>query len=128
VPTSPEFCDGFGDIWIIKVFEEVESKHKTQTDRHFGVTAEIEENLEGVADYTQPGKSDAELTLCKRVVGNLCQNVSKKHFLVETVDKAEHTLRKAIEGDRTVVDLLGYGGVSYDGTCYKLWEEGYVQT
>ena len=45
MPASPELCDRYRNIRIIEVFEEMESKHSAESNRHIAIVAEIEEYL-----------------------------------------------------------------------------------
>ena len=46
VPAPPEVSDGFRSIGRIEILSEDEAEDETEPDRHVGVTAEIEVNLE----------------------------------------------------------------------------------
>src|SRR6476660_8755282 len=54
VPASPEIGDRLRQIRRIKIFCENESEHQAKSDRHVGVTAEIEINLKRIRERSEP--------------------------------------------------------------------------
>ncbi len=54
MPAPPEISDRLCEIRRIKIFRENESEHQAEADRHVGVTAEIEVNLERIRDRSEP--------------------------------------------------------------------------
>ena len=56
VPASPEFCDTFGKIGIIKVFYKIKTKDTTKSDGHITIAGKIEINVKREADCIKPVK------------------------------------------------------------------------
>src|SRR5262249_11976993 len=54
VPVAPEISDRLREIRRIKIFRENESEHQAEPDRHVGVAAEIEINLERIRERSEP--------------------------------------------------------------------------
>src|SRR6266545_8240433 len=54
VPTPPEIGDRLREIRRIKIFSENETEHQAEPNRHVGVTAEIEINLERIRERSEP--------------------------------------------------------------------------
>src|SRR5262245_4555847 len=54
VPAAPEISDRLREIGRIKIFCENESEHQAEPDRHVGVAAEIEINLERIRERSEP--------------------------------------------------------------------------
>ena len=45
MPPSPKFCDGFGYVGIIKVFQKMKAEHTTQADSHITIAGKIKKQL-----------------------------------------------------------------------------------
>ena len=56
MPSSPELCYGLGDVRIVEVLQIVEAQDLTEADGHVGISAEIEVDLEGESQSSDPGK------------------------------------------------------------------------
>src|SRR6266542_1777850 len=54
VPAPPEISDRLREIRRIKIFSENETEHQAEPNRHVGVTAEIEINLERIRERSEP--------------------------------------------------------------------------
>src|SRR5262249_54540253 len=54
VPAPPKISDRLREIRRIKIFRENEPEHQAKPDRHVGVTAEIEINLERIRERSEP--------------------------------------------------------------------------
>ena len=61
MPSSPKFSNRFGDVRVIEVFQEVETKHSAKTDGHIGISREIEVNVKRVRDHDQPSTENRRL-------------------------------------------------------------------
>ena len=48
MPAAPELGNRFGQIWIIKVFHKVKSKHSSQADSHVRIPGKVKINLQSV--------------------------------------------------------------------------------
>src|SRR5205814_9860318 len=70
VPAPPEIGDRFRAIRRIEVFRENKTEHEAEPDRHVGVTAEIEINLERITDGAEPGVERADGAGIESGVGN----------------------------------------------------------
>ena len=57
----------------------------------------------------------------------LRQNIRQQHFLAESVQEAEDTLREIVLGDGAFTYLLHDGGIAHDGAGDKLREKGDIQ-
>src|ERR1700745_2084374 len=53
VPASPKVGNGSGGIGIIKIFRKGESQHESESNRHIGIPAEIEINLQRIAQNSE---------------------------------------------------------------------------
>ena len=54
VPAPPELGDTFSHIWEIKILQEMEPKHASQTDGHIRITGKVKINLEAVCNGSKP--------------------------------------------------------------------------
>src|ERR1700721_1195227 len=50
MPAAPEFGDAGRTIGLVEILGKMEPKQTAQTDRHVGITREIEINLQRIAD------------------------------------------------------------------------------
>ena len=58
VPASPELGYTGGNIRVIEVLFEIESQHFAKADGHIGISAEIEIQLHGIGEDTDPCGKD----------------------------------------------------------------------
>ena len=56
VPARHELSDGTTHKGIAEVFREAETEHKSQTDCHVGICAEVVIELEHIAHRAEPGE------------------------------------------------------------------------
>ena len=128
MPPAPEARDRFRDERIAEVFQKMEAEHLAQADRHIGVAAEIEEDLQCVGQRADPEQRHGFLTVdVKGHLGHKGDIVGEQHFLAEADDEPLHALGEFFRRDGALVDLLGNRAVAHDGTRDQLREEGYVQ-
>ena len=55
MPSTPEVGDRLGAVGRVEVAQELEAEHQSEADRHVGVAREIEIDLKGVGDDSDPG-------------------------------------------------------------------------
>ena len=58
MPSAPKFRYSSGNVWVVKVFQEIKSEHFAKADCHIGITAEVKVNLQSVADNANPVGED----------------------------------------------------------------------
>ena len=86
MPSAPEFLNIGRDVWIIKVFLEVEPETQAKSNGHITVSAEIKINLEQVAYCCQPSRPavqrSAFCTVDQR--HNTAANIGDQQLLAQT--------------------------------------------
>jgi len=122
MPSSPEFRCGTGNIGIVEVFEEMESKDFSKTDCHIGITGEIVINLNREHQNAEPYRRGA---FCGKVAGKICFGkltgcVRDENFFGKTDEESCCAAPDILEVFPAVVDLKGNVRVSYDRTRNKL--------
>lgn len=77
----------------------MESEHEAKADGHVGISGEVEINLQGVGNGSQPGGGHgSRCTIIEYVVSHLCHIIGNQYFLGKPINKAEHAIRKQIPG------------------------------
>ena len=138
MPTPPELRNGTGNIRIVEVFIEVKPEHLSQTDGHIRISAEIEINLEGVGQCSQPGHSCRQrhipaeplhrsVSEPKGMIRNQCHVIGQKHLLAQPDNKPHHTVGKILHVLLSVVDLIRNGLIPHNRSGDELRKEGDVQ-
>jgi len=108
VPTPPKLRGGTGDIWVIEVLGEFESKHTTQADGHIGISGEIKKYLESIGQGAQPGHGRGAITLTNDAEAMICYDghvIGDEDFLAEAHEKTADSLRKQFHGLHPILDL-----------------------
>ena len=60
VPPPPEVGDGHRQVGMVKVFQEMETKHAAHADGHVTVAGEVEVDLQSVGHGPQPRHGGGE--------------------------------------------------------------------
>ena len=129
MPAAPELGDRLADVRIVEVFEELETEHLAETDRHIRVAGEIEVNLQRVANRAHPCTGDGQLARCifEYAVRNLRKYIGQQHLLAETEQKPADTLgklcKRVLSHGKLHVDIV----ITYNRACNQLREHGDVQ-
>ena len=71
MPPPPELFHRAADIRIVEVLQEAETEHSPQTNGHVAVSGEVEVDLQGVAERTQPSQTQIQL-LSSRGKNQVC--------------------------------------------------------
>ncbi len=71
-------CDWYGES---KFFGEHEPQHQAKADRHVGVAAEVEVDLERVGDHAVPGVDRVQRAGVEREVGDLAAGIGQQDLL-----------------------------------------------
>ena len=58
MPPPPEFCDGFGNVWVIEVLQELKAENGAKSDGHVRIPAEIEIQLQTVGRAPRTGVTE----------------------------------------------------------------------
>lgn len=83
MPAAPEFGDAGGFIGRIEIFDELETEHEAQPDRHVGISREVEVNLKGVAQGAKPCvRPDSGMSV-EREIGDFAHAVGDEDFFGE---------------------------------------------
>ena len=129
MPAAPELGDRLADVRIVEVFEELETEHLAETDRHIRVAGEIEVNLQRVANRAHPRTGGGQLARCifAYAVRNLRKYIGQQYLFAEAEQKAADALgklrKRVLAHGKLYVDIV----VAYDRACNQLREHGNVQ-
>ena len=136
MPSLPEFADRLADERILEVFVKVEAEDTTQTDRHIGIAAEIEINIEGIADHNKPCAEerqirDIRILIAVDIAVELCDDgievVCDDDLFGKTYNEAHDAFADIGRADRTLVDLFFNNAVTHDRTCDELREQREIE-
>ena len=58
MPSAPKFRYSSGNVWVVKVFQEIKSEHFAKADCHIGRTAEDKLHRHSVAETANPVGED----------------------------------------------------------------------
>ena len=108
MPASPELRDGHGDIRTVEVFQEMESEHCPQPDRHVRIAGKIIEKLEGICDGPAPCRRVADHSggRGKNLVGDVSQGVGDNDFLSQPQGKTPYPVNEMVQRFMALFDLL----------------------
>ncbi len=124
VPASPEIGDRFRAIRRIEILRENEPEHEPEPDRHVGVAAEIEIDLEGVGDRPEPGVERADRAGIEGGVGNFSAGIREQDFLRQAEHEKRDAARKFLRGEGAMLQLLGEEGELQDRSRDQMREHG----
>ena len=121
MPSAPKVCDGFWNIRIIKVFEELESEHIAKAACHIGISRKIKVNLKCVCNHTNPSSHYAVL-VCgwKNCSGQCAHLVGNKHFFGKSHGKEHNTASEHFKRFTSMFKLISNVSVTNDRTGNKL--------
>src|SRR5438270_10482639 len=72
MPASPKIGNRTGRIGVIEILRKGESQHEGKTNRHVGITREIEINLQRIRENSEPGDR------CVKVIGSQTEGVIRE--------------------------------------------------
>ena len=90
MPSSPEFLDRSRDIRIIEIFKKMKSEDPAHSDSHITVTAEIEINLQSIADSSQPSDANIQTSRIQRkhLIRYGARRICQQKLFRETDDRS----------------------------------------
>jgi len=126
VPPAPEFCNAFGDVGVVEVFQELKAEDPAHTDGHIGIAAEIEVDLEGICHSHQPAACKGQCAI-GQFIHHHTTGVGQKN-LFGKADEEPHIAPVNILGAVTaLIQACGNIGIVDDGTGDQLGEEADIQ-
>ena len=81
VPAAPELGDAFGNVGIIEILEEVETKHPAHADGHIRIAAEVEVDLESIGNGDEPAACHGQGVQTGELVGDDTAGVGQQNLL-----------------------------------------------
>lgn len=122
MPSAPEVSDGFGNVRIIEVLQEVKAQHFAKADCHIGVAAEVEVDLEGKAYDAEPCRQHRLIRRGQR--GNLfiylTDIVGQQYFLGKSADEPSDAFIEFGAVNGAVIQLFGDIGIAYNWSGNQL--------
>ena len=128
MPSAPEFGQVIRDIGEVKVLQEVESKHASQTDRHIRVTVEIKIQLESVAERSHPRHADGIISGGEGHIRHFGKHIGQKNLFVEAEKKAHDSLLEVIRRNMTLIDLVHDRGITDDRAGDQLGKQRDIES
>lgn len=105
MPSAPEFGNTGGNVRIIKVQLEIESKHLSKADSHVRITAEIEIQFQSISQNGNPGSyKGAGSGSCDRGVQS-GKVICKEYLFGKPLDKKLCSGAKTCDIDGTAGNL-----------------------
>ena len=124
VPSAPEVGEGGCEVGGIEVFGEEESEHESESDGHVRVPAEVEVDLEGVADGSEPCVGGGAVRGLEGGISEMAAGVCEDDFFGESEQEEEGAAGEVLGGFGAVAKLFGEEGELEDGACDKVGEHG----
>ena len=124
MPAPPEFGDRLADIGLVEVLHEAEAHHQAQTNGHAAVAGEIEVQLRGVGDGSQPGLAGGRVGQPEAVVDHRRQTIGDEHLLDEALHEARSAFGELVETVGTLDELVGQVLVAQYRPGDQLREQG----
>lgn len=110
MPSSPEFLDRSRDIRIIEIFKKMKSEDPAHSDSHITVTAEIEINLQSIADSSQPSDANIQTSRIQRkhLIRYGARRICQQKLFRETDDKTSQTGSRFFSSTLPAIDHRRY--------------------
>ena len=107
VPAPPEIGDRLREIRRIKIFRENESEHQAEPDRHVGVTAEIEINLERIRERSEPRVERLNRASVKCRVRDFTARIRQQNLFRHAHHEKRDAPREFIGCKPAIFELIG---------------------
>ena len=107
MPSAPELLNRTGQVWIIKVFTNIESEHFTQTDGHIRETGKIIVNLNRIQNRRAPHHNARNICNVLRIdfIYTCTDNICNQYLFTKSIGKAPDSLRCLFHGLLSVCKL-----------------------
>ena len=126
MPPPPEFGDGFGEIRIIEVLQEVEAEDPAETNGHIGIAGEIEVDVQAERHGVGPVEEHGGLGTVPEAADKQGQTVGDENLLAQTHQEPPHAVTEFLHAVGAVFQLPGHVDIADDGTGDELGEEADV--
>ena len=123
MPAAPELGDRLADVRLFEVFHKAETHHQAQTDGHVAVTGEVEIQLRGVRQRSEPGIAGGRGLQGKTVIGNHCQGVGNEYFFDKPLHEPRGTFAELVQGVGAVIELVGQVAKAQHGPGNQVRED-----
>ena len=117
MPAAPEVSEGACEIGGIEVFGEEKSEHESESDGHVRVPAEVEVDLEGVAEGAEPRVGGGAVRGLEGGISEMAAGVGEDDFFGESEQEKEGAAGEVPGGFGAVAKLFGEEGELEDGAC-----------
>src|SRR6266496_6647462 len=107
VPAPPEIGDRLREIRRIKIFRENESEYQAEPDRHVGVTAEIEINLERIRERSEPRVERLNRAGVKCRVRDFTARIRQQNLFRHSHHEKRDAAREFIGCKPAIFELIG---------------------
>ncbi len=126
VPAGPEFPDRAGQVGVVEIFQDFESQHAAQADGHIRVAGEVEVDLQGIANETQPDQPGGLLggRDVKNLVGGPGQGIGNQYLFAQPDDEAPHPIGEILQADLPLPELGSKIVVQCNGAGNQFGEKG----
>ena len=106
VPAAPELGDRLRAVGRVEVLREHEAEHQAEADRHVGVAAEIEVDLERVRGDAVPRVDQTQRARFERKVGDLAARIGEQHLLRQPQREERDAARELRRRRRPPLELI----------------------
>ena len=107
MPAPPEISDRLREIRRIKIFRENESEHQAKPNRHVGVTAEIEINLERIPERSEPRVECLNRASVKCRVRDFTARIGQQNLFRHAHHEKRDAAREFIGCKPAIFELIG---------------------
>ena len=128
MPPAPEFGNALGQVGIVEVFDEVETKNLTQTDGHIAVTGEIKVDIQGKRDGIHPEKQHTLLIALPEQLHQQGKIVRNQDLLAKTHKEAAQAHMDLLPAVGSGFQFPGHIDIPDDGTGNQLRKQCHIGT
>ena len=126
VPPPPEFGDRLALVGGVEVLGKDPAEHQPQADRHVGIGAEVEVDLEGVGADAIPGVERRGGARVEDGVGHLAAGIGQENLLGQSQREEGDAAGEFLERVRPLEELVGHILEADDRPSHQLRKHRHV--
>ena len=126
MPPAPEFRNTFGHVGIIKIFQEVETKHSAKTDGHIRIAGKIKIDIQRECDGVHPVKQDGRFAAFPEQLHQQSKVIRQDHLFAEAHQETAQTAGHVFPAVGTAFQFPGHVHIADNGASNQLGKQGHI--